>query len=287
MRSLIDDKYNREYKLDKRTRAKALEILTDYFAKHQDEANNDDDVMLHTTVRAAILIASKCQVFQTDDGTQIRGCGLSTSTFLQRRTGPQIKIEEFQKKLQEVRLDANLEQVVIHECVKVQNKIGLNLNFYEKFTKLWEGLGIKDRSLQVFAATPIKKLTWLMFILGKIKILQGAEDIAEMAYLLYACLYWAIMLSPADVQCDLIDGFKESMMGMEHSMDERLALLDEKVRAYLTKALKAQQSTQQTDCMVDYLRDMLLKMKVKARLQGFSTLEDEIDVENNVEVVHH
>lgn len=44
-----------------------------------------------------------------------------------------------------------------------------------------------------------------MFILGKIKILQGAEDIAEMAYLLYACLYWAIMLSPADVQCDLID----------------------------------------------------------------------------------
>lgn len=45
-----------------------------------------------------------------------------------------------------------------------------------------------------------------MFILGKIKILQGAEDIAEMAYLLYACLYWAIMLSPADVQCDLIDG---------------------------------------------------------------------------------
>lgn len=55
------------------------------------------------------------------------------------------RIEEFQKKLQEVRLDANLEQVVIHECVKVQNKIGLNLNFYEKFTKLWEGLGIKDR----------------------------------------------------------------------------------------------------------------------------------------------
>jgi len=40
VRSLIDDKYNREYKLDKRTRAKALEILTDYFAKHQDEANN-------------------------------------------------------------------------------------------------------------------------------------------------------------------------------------------------------------------------------------------------------
>mmetsp|Transcript_47632 Transcript_47632/g.62961 ORF Transcript_47632/g.62961 Transcript_47632/m.62961 type:complete len:85 (+) Transcript_47632:397-651(+) len=40
VRSLVDDKYNREYKLDKKTRAKALEILTDYFAKHQDEATN-------------------------------------------------------------------------------------------------------------------------------------------------------------------------------------------------------------------------------------------------------
>ena len=33
--------------------------------------------------------------------------------------------------LQQVRLEANLEQIVIQECVKVQNKIGLNLNFYE------------------------------------------------------------------------------------------------------------------------------------------------------------
>ena len=44
-----------------------------------------------------------------------------------------------------------------------------------------------------------------MFILGKIKILHGHEDIAEMAFLLYACIYWAIMLAPADIRCDLID----------------------------------------------------------------------------------
>ena len=40
VRNLIDDKYNREYKLDKKTRAKALEILDDYYAKHEDEATN-------------------------------------------------------------------------------------------------------------------------------------------------------------------------------------------------------------------------------------------------------
>lgn len=93
VRNLIDDKYNREYKLDKKTRAKALEILDDYYAKHEDEATNKDDLVLHTTVRAAILISSKCQVFQTEDGTRVRGCGLSTSTFLRGR--PQIQIEEF------------------------------------------------------------------------------------------------------------------------------------------------------------------------------------------------
>lgn len=26
-----------------------------------------------------------------------------------------------------------------------------------------------------------------------------------MAFLLYACLYWALMLSPEDVQCDLLE----------------------------------------------------------------------------------
>lgn len=39
LRSLIDDKYNREYKLDKKTRSKALEILHDFFAKNQSQAN--------------------------------------------------------------------------------------------------------------------------------------------------------------------------------------------------------------------------------------------------------
>jgi len=42
----------------------------------------------------------------------------------------------------------------------------------------------------------MKKFTWLMFIIGKIKILKGGEDITEMAFLLFACLYWAVMLSP-------------------------------------------------------------------------------------------
>ena len=39
MQGLVDDKYNREYKLDRKTRAKALEILKDYYAKNQEEAN--------------------------------------------------------------------------------------------------------------------------------------------------------------------------------------------------------------------------------------------------------
>ena len=55
------------------------------------------------------------------------------------------------------------------------------------------------------AETPIKKLAWLIFILGKQKILKGGEDISEMAYLLYACLYWVIMLCPNDVECKLIE----------------------------------------------------------------------------------
>ena len=35
VRNLIDDKYNKEYKLDRETRVKAIEILFDYFNKNQ------------------------------------------------------------------------------------------------------------------------------------------------------------------------------------------------------------------------------------------------------------
>lgn len=65
--------------------------------------------------------------------------------------------------------------------------------------------GLFYRSVQVSAETPIKKLAWLIFILGKQKILNGGEDISEMAYLLYACLYWVIILCPSNVNCELIE----------------------------------------------------------------------------------
>ena len=56
------------------------------------------------------------------------------------------------------------------------------------------------------AAQSTKKLTWLIFILAKIKILSCAgDDITEMAFLLFACLYNAIIFLPAHVQCDLLE----------------------------------------------------------------------------------
>ena len=51
----------------------------------------------------------------------------------------------------------------------------------------------------------MKKFTWLMFIMGKMKILNGREDITELAFLLFATIYWAIMLCPKDVTCELIE----------------------------------------------------------------------------------
>ena len=45
-----------------------------------------------------------------------------------------------------------------------------------------------------------------MFVTGKVKIVQGREDITEMAFLLFACIYWAVMLSPADIHSDVMDG---------------------------------------------------------------------------------
>ena len=53
-------------------------------------------------------------------------------------------------------------------------------------------------------------------------------------------------------------------MGEESTCDERLNLLDEQVRTYLAKAFKAQHSAKQTDCMIGYVRDMLLKVSQRS-----------------------
>lgn len=39
VQNLIEDKYNKMYKLDRQTQAKAIEILVDYFNKNKAEAN--------------------------------------------------------------------------------------------------------------------------------------------------------------------------------------------------------------------------------------------------------
>ena len=77
--------------------------------------------------------------------------------------------------------------------------------YFPKFRLFYLNSLIYVRSLTVSAAQSIKKLAWLMFVLGKIKILRRVEDIAEMAFLLFACLYWAVILIPVDVECDLVE----------------------------------------------------------------------------------
>lgn len=85
--------------------------------------------------------------------------------------------------------EANLEFIVAQECLAVQNKISMNIRFYDKFSKIWEGLGIEDRSLNTASAQYMKKLAWLVFIISKIKILKGSEDLTEFVFLLFAVIY--------------------------------------------------------------------------------------------------
>lgn len=51
------------------------------------------------------------------------------------------------------------------------NRVTVNFSFYEKFTSIWNGLGIKDVSLQVASAFKIKCFAWQLFISAKIKLL--------------------------------------------------------------------------------------------------------------------
>ena len=106
--------------------------------------------------------------------------------------------------------EANLEFTVAQECLAVQNKLCTNIRFYDKFSKIWDSLGIEDRSLNSASAQYMKKLAWLIFIVGKIKILKGSEDLTEFVFLLFAVIHQVVMLSPQDVTCDLIESKSSS-----------------------------------------------------------------------------
>ena len=56
----------------------------------------------------------------------------------------------------------------------------------------------------------MKKLAWLIYINSKEKLLSGNENIQELAYILYAAIYWTIILAPSDVQSKLIDQLIEN-----------------------------------------------------------------------------
>jgi hypothetical protein len=94
----------------------------------------------------------------------------------------------------------------------------MNIRFYDKFTKIWDGLGIEDRSLNSASAQYMKKLAWLIFIVSKIKILNGSEDLTEFVFLLFAVIHQVVMLAPADVTCDLIESKSSSSTDAECSL---------------------------------------------------------------------
>jgi hypothetical protein len=115
------------------------------------------------------------------------------------------RIEDFHSAMREMVEEANLEFNVAQECLAVQNKISMNIRFYDKFTKLWDDLVIEDRSLNSASAQYMKKLAWLIFIVSKIKILKGSEDLTEFVFLLFAVVYQVVTLAPAEVTCKLIE----------------------------------------------------------------------------------
>ena len=122
----------------------------------------------------------------------------------------------------------------------------------------------------------MKKLAWLIFIVSKIKILKGSEDLTEFVFLLFAVIHQVVMLSPADVTCELIESksskfcwraiasfqfldFKKSVTEKHSAMT---AMLDTYLRDHLRQALKTNgaQSDEEIALSIKNIQDMLSKV---------------------------
>jgi hypothetical protein len=133
-------------------------------------------------------------------GKKVRGCGLRTEVFLQGK--PNVLLEDFHLKLQKILGIATLDFETLQLCTNVANRLTVNLRFYEKFSDIWESFGIKDKSLNLACAQQIKKLTWLIYIVAKTKVLgpnRLVEDLTENIFLMYAVIIRMLNLLPEEV----------------------------------------------------------------------------------------
>jgi len=90
----------------------------------------------------------------------------------------------------------------------VQNRLSLNLDFYNKMCKIWDSFGVRDKSLSVACANQIKKVVWLVFIIARIKVLDSSrsrQELLEMVFLLYVVVRKLILLLPGEVTSDFFE----------------------------------------------------------------------------------
>jgi hypothetical protein len=81
----------------------------------------------------------------------------------------------------------------------------------------------------VACASQIKRLTWMLYLVSKDKLLQSKSSLSDMAFLLFAAFYWTLKFVPTDIQCQLLDSISQ-----ENEPDS-----DTRIRQWLMKALKA------------------------------------------------
>jgi len=88
-------------------------------------------------------VASRALFAQSVEiGEQAKG-GIHTSICLSAR--PQIMIEEFVHKLGRIIDVAHLSMNQINACLVMHNNIALICQFHDKFIRIWDSFGIKDK----------------------------------------------------------------------------------------------------------------------------------------------
>ena len=66
----------------------------------------------------------------------------------------------------------------------------------------------------------MRKLSWLLYIVGKERLLNSQDNIFELAYMLYAAIYWTLILASGDIQSTLLDQLIQQAQRGDEEMKE-------------------------------------------------------------------
>ncbi|CAG9320736.1 unnamed protein product [Blepharisma stoltei] len=170
--------------LDSKRKSLAENYLSDFIDHDETWTDNKSE----SAVKCAILAASKSTYINSSSESSIQLAPVSLNALLSGSLASDI--QTFVIRLKEFIKAVNLDDQPRSEIHRIISNFAFSLTLFNKFKEIWNALQISGPDDIV---EQIKDMTWIIYILSKINLLQRRTEIIECACMMLGTLQFMLM----------------------------------------------------------------------------------------------